>query len=78
MKRFYNDHQIKFYMYAFMYIDPEIISEDYYFPDIGTFVKKYKKISPPGPVEKHWLGLIYISSEYYELYLNFYGNETKI
>ena len=40
-------------MYAFMYVDPDTIPVEEYFPYTKTFVKYYKKISNPGPVPKH-------------------------
>ena len=55
MKRFHNDRQLKVYMHAFMYVNPEINPEDYYFSGTKIFVEDYKKILTPGPVPKHWL-----------------------
>ena len=42
-----------------------------YFPDKIIFVDNYNKISNPGLLPKHWLGLSYIHSKYYELDPNF-------
>ena len=50
-----------------MYVDPETTLVEDYFLDTKTFVETYKKMSTPGPVPKHWLGLSYISSEDYKL-----------
>ena len=59
------------YMYAFMYIDPETMIQEDYFPDTKTFVAKYKRRSTPIIVPKKWIELSYINSKDYELYLNF-------
>ena len=32
MKRFHYDHRLQVYMYSFMYVDPEIMIEEDYFP----------------------------------------------
>ena len=58
-------------MHAFMYVNPEINPEDYYFSGTKIFVEDYKKILTPGPVPKHWLIFGQIRSEYYELDINF-------
>ena len=70
MNRFHYDCQLQVYMYAFVYVYPETISEEYYFLATKN-LENYKKISDPGPVPKHWLGFSYIRSKDYELYLNF-------
>ena len=54
-----------------MYVDTETMSKEEYFTATQIFVEKYKKMSSPATVPKHWLGFSYISSEYYELYINF-------
>ena len=60
-----------------MYVDPETTPEEYYFTSTKTFVENHKKKSTPGPNKKYWLGFSYISSEDYELDLNFDETETK-
>ena len=71
MKRFNYNRQLQFCMYDFMNIDPQTMAEEDYFPATTPFVAKYKKIPNPGLVPKHWLGFSYISSEDYDLHLNF-------
>ena len=72
MKRFHYDHRLQVYMYSFMYVYPEIMIEEDYFPSTIFVVANYKKISTPVPGPKHWLGFSYIRSKDYELDLNFY------
>ena len=55
MQAFHCDHQHQVYMYALMYVDTEIMSEEHYFPATKTFVENYKKMSTLVPVPKHWL-----------------------
>ena len=55
MKRFSCDSWIQFYMYAFMYSDPETISEEDKYPASKEYVKNYKKNSGTGPDTRHWL-----------------------
>ena len=55
MKRFNYDHQLRVYMYSCMYVDPETMEKDGYFPDTKTFVADYNKMSNSDPVPKHWL-----------------------
>ena len=43
MNDFHHECQIHFYMYAFMYVDPEKIPEEEYLPAIKTYVENYKK-----------------------------------
>ena len=71
MKRFHYNRRLQARLYAFMYVYPEIMTEENYFSATKKFVSNYKKMSTPGPVPKHWLGFSYICSEYYELDLNF-------
>ena len=71
MKRFNHDYQLQIYMYAFMYVDTETIPVEDYFTATKEIVENYKKISTPGPVPKHWLVFSYISSEGYDLDMNF-------
>ena len=77
MKRFYHDSQFQVYMYVFMYVDPEIILVEDYFPDTKPFVVNYNKISTPVPVSKNWLGFSFIRLEDCDLYLNFDETELK-
>ena len=51
--RCHPDHQIQFYIYDFVCVDLETITEEDYLPDTNFFVKIYKEISTPGPVLKH-------------------------
>ena len=53
MNDFHHECQIHFYMYAFMYVDPEKIPEEEYLPAIKTYVENYKKRSTPGTVPKN-------------------------
>ena len=53
MKRFYHELRLQVYIYAFMYINTEIITEEDYFPATKTCVENYKKMSTPVPVLKH-------------------------
>ena len=43
MKRFHHDIWLQLYMYYFMYVDTEKISEEEYSPDTIIFVQEYKK-----------------------------------
>ena len=54
-----------------MYVDPETIAEEDYFPSTKTFTKNYNKSSTPVLIPKHWLVFSYIGSKGYELDLNF-------
>ena len=78
MKRFYHCHRLQVYMYAFMYINTEIIPVEDYFPATKTFFEIYKNISTPVPTSKHWIGLSFIGSENHELDLNFDETEMKM
>ena len=66
-------------MYAFMYVDPETLVEEEYFPYTKIFVGNYKEWSNTGLVPKHWLGFsyIYICSDDYELDINFDETDMK-
>ena len=55
LKRFPHDHQLQVYMYDFMYVYPQTMPVGNHFPATKTFVVKYKNISTPGIVPKHWL-----------------------
>ena len=77
LKRFHYEGRLQFYMYAFMYANPEIIPVEEYFAATWTFFANYKKMSTPGPVPKNWLGFSYINSEDYELDMNFDETEFK-
>ena len=67
LKRFCRDLRLQVYMYDFMYVDPETIPGEEYFPATKTFAVNYKKMSTLGTVPKHWLGFSYIHSKCYEL-----------
>ena len=58
-------------MCAFMYVYPQTMSVEDHFIATKTFFVKYREISTPGPVPKHWLRFSCIRSEDYELYQNF-------
>ena len=60
LNRFHHDHQLQVYIYDFIYVDTETIPVKDYFTATKTFVVKYKKISIPGSVAKHWIGFSYI------------------
>ena len=77
MKMFNHDRRLQSYMYVVISVDPETIIVEDYFPTTNKFVEKYKKFSTPVPVPKYWLGFSFISSEYYELDMNFYESELK-
>ena len=46
IKRFQYDHRIQFYMYAFMYADPEAITEEFYFTAKNKSLHTAKKTNP--------------------------------
>ena len=71
---FHCDRKLQVYMYDFMYVDPDKIPMEDYFPATRTF----KKISTPGPVPNNWPVFSYIRSDNYQLDLNFDETETKI
>ena len=77
LKRFHHNRLFQFYMYDFMYVDPETIYQEDYFLATRTFVESYKKRLTIGPDKKHWLGFSYMFSEEYELDLNFGGTGIK-
>ena len=60
LKNLHFDCWNQVYMYSSMYVDPQIISVEDYFPTTKSFVVNYKKISTPGPFPKHWLVFSYI------------------
>ena len=47
LMRFHNDHQLQFYINKFMYLDPDTIPLEEYFPATKTFVENYRKFSNP-------------------------------
>ena len=75
MKSFHKDSQLQFYMYAFMYVDPETMSVYDHFTSTKILVVNYKKMSTPGTVPENWLRFCYIPSKYYELDQNFDDTE---
>ena len=50
---FNHDHWLQVYMFAFMWVDTDIIAEEDYFPTTKTFFENYKIGSTPGPLPKH-------------------------
>ena len=60
MKRFNNDQHLQFYMYDFMYVDTDTITEEEYFSSTRNIFENYKKMSTPGPVPKYWILFCYI------------------
>ena len=62
IKRCHYDRQPRFYMFAFVYVYPETMVEEEYFPATKNIVENYNKMSTPGPVPKHWLVFSYICS----------------
>ena len=77
LKRFHHDYILQIYMYDFMYVDTQTMTAEDYFNATKEFVVNRKKISTTGPVTKHWMEFIYISSEDYELDQNFDDTELK-
>ena len=71
LKRFHNNRRLQVYMYSFMYVYPETVPVEVYFPPTKICVENYNNISTQGPIPKHLLGYSYISSEYYELDMSF-------
>ena len=53
LKRFHHYHWLQFYMYTVMYVDPDVMPVEGYFPNTETFSYNYKKMSALGPVPKH-------------------------
>ena len=66
LKRFHHDCLLQVYIYDCMYVYPNIIKAEEYFPNTKTIVENYNKISTPGQVPKHWLGFSYTCSEDYD------------
>ena len=62
LKRFHIDHRLQFYMYYFMYVGTDTLPLEDYFDSTITYADKYKKISTPVLVPKHWLGFSNIHS----------------
>ena len=60
LKSFHHEHQLKVYMYDFMYIDPDTMPVEDYFPDTKMFIENCKKMSILVSVPKHWLGFSFI------------------
>ena len=75
LKGFHHNRQLQFYMYAFMYVDPETIQVEDHFPDTKTFVANYNKISNPGSAPKRCPVFSYIRSE--DLDQNFDDTELQ-
>ena len=55
MKRFFYDGRLQIYMHNFVYVDPEKMAEEDYFPDIKIFIVEYKSMSTPVPFPNRWL-----------------------
>ena len=53
MKKFHYAHRLLVYIYPFIYVDTETMTEEDYFPAAKKIVVNYKKISTLGPVPKH-------------------------
>ena len=53
MKKYHHDLWIPVNMYNFIYMHPEIMAEEEYFPPTRPFVEKYRKKSTSVPVLKH-------------------------
>ena len=53
LKRFHHDRQLQVYMYAFMYINHQIMPLEDHFIATKTFLMNYKKISTPVTVPKN-------------------------
>ena len=60
LKRFHHDRQLQFYMYAFMYVDPDTMPVEDYFPAKKKVVVDYMKMSTIRIVPKHWRVFSYI------------------
>ena len=61
MKRYHHGHRLQFYMYYFMYMFPETMVDEEYFPETTSFFfENYNKNSTHGPVPNNWLGFSYI------------------
>ena len=78
MKGCHYDHRLQVYMYAFMYVSPNILEEEEYFPTTKNIVANYKKMSTPGSVPKYWLGFSYIGSEDYKSDMKFVKQKLKV
>ena len=65
LKRFHHDQRLQVYMYAFMYVYPQIMPVGDHFLDTKPFIVNYKKMSTPVPVARHWLVFSYICLEDY-------------
>ena len=62
MKIFNYDRRLQVYMYDFVYVDTQKMTEEGYFTVTKTYVENYKKISTPVPVPKYWHGFSHICS----------------
>ena len=60
-------------MYDFMYVDPETMPVEAYFPATKTFIENNNKMSTPRPVSKHFLGFVFIRSEFQPLFIAIFG-----
>ena len=65
MKWFHHDLRLQVYMYDFMYVDPETMPVEAYFPATKTFIENYNKMSTTRRVSKHYLGFSFIWSYYH-------------
>ena len=54
-------------MYDSMYVYPDTIPAEDYYPATKVLVENYKKISATGKFPKHWLVFSQTLSKYYEL-----------
>ena len=62
LRRFHHDCRLQIYICEFMYVETETMPVEDHFPSTKLFVQNYNKISTPGPVSKHCLGVSYIHS----------------
>ena len=58
MKRFHHEYQLKVYMYYFMCVYPEKITEEDYFSIIKTFLKTTRKCQPQDQYQSIGLDLL--------------------
>ena len=74
---FHYDCRLQVYLYTFMYVYPEKVAKEKYFPDMKDSFSNYKKKATPGPVPKHWHLFSFVHLKYYELDLKFDETEIK-
>ena len=60
IKRFYYEHRIQVYVYAFMYADTKTMVEEQLFLTIQRIVEKYNRRSNIVSVPRSWLEFSYI------------------